>query len=223
MHFRPGYSWRYKENSSIFFLSYIYWGELQHLRNPNALVAVSKGMWAVKLYQQNPPVLYWRCWLTQANLYNSRKIVVVISARPTCTTCYQQRHVGGCRKVPTIAVIVVPAPYTLVSWVSLRYKSLATPWKVQIRDLYLTSVEVAYCQYCQHQIHGQRPRALRGSVNTNKHRKHYKTARSLATQQIISQATNKNLTTFWSSTSKYPSLSTRHYCSLDGINVISCW
>jgi len=42
-------------------------GELQRLLiNPNALVAVSKGMRAVKLctnVQQNPPVLNWRCWL----------------------------------------------------------------------------------------------------------------------------------------------------------------
>jgi len=32
--------------------------------NPNALVAVSKGMWAVKLLQQNPAVLNSWCRLT---------------------------------------------------------------------------------------------------------------------------------------------------------------
>jgi len=47
----------------------------QHLlSNLNALVAVSKGMQAVKLHQQNLPVLNWRCWLTQVDLYNGRKM-----------------------------------------------------------------------------------------------------------------------------------------------------
>jgi len=30
------------------------------------------------LHQQNPPVLHWRCWLTQVDLYNGRKTVVVV-------------------------------------------------------------------------------------------------------------------------------------------------
>jgi len=50
------------------------WGELQHLLpSPNALVAISMGMRAVKLHQQNPPVLNWRCQLTQVDLYNGPK------------------------------------------------------------------------------------------------------------------------------------------------------
>jgi len=30
------------------------------------------------LHQQNPPVLNWRCQLTQVDLYDGRKIVVVV-------------------------------------------------------------------------------------------------------------------------------------------------
>jgi len=30
------------------------------------------------LHKQNPPVLNWRCWLTQVDLYNGRKTVVVV-------------------------------------------------------------------------------------------------------------------------------------------------
>jgi len=49
----------------------------QLLLYPNAVVAISKGMWAVKLlHQQNPPVLNWRCWLTRVDLYNDCKMVV---------------------------------------------------------------------------------------------------------------------------------------------------
>jgi len=39
-----------------------------------------KGMQAVKLLQQNPPVLNWRCWLTQVVPYNGRKTIVVVVA-----------------------------------------------------------------------------------------------------------------------------------------------
>jgi len=46
--------------------------------NPNVLVAVSKSMWAVKLHQQNPPVLNWRCQLMQVDLCNGLKTVVVV-------------------------------------------------------------------------------------------------------------------------------------------------
>jgi len=37
-------------------------------------------MRAVKLCinKQNPPVLNWRCWLTQVDLYNGCKTVVVV-------------------------------------------------------------------------------------------------------------------------------------------------
>jgi len=48
------------------------------LPNPNALVAVSNGMQAVKLLQQNPPVVKQGCWLTQVVLYNVSKMVVVL-------------------------------------------------------------------------------------------------------------------------------------------------
>ena len=55
------------------------WRELQRLLpNPNVLVAISKGMWAIKLHQQNPPILNWRCRLTQVDLYNGHKMVVVV-------------------------------------------------------------------------------------------------------------------------------------------------
>jgi len=30
------------------------------------------------LHQQNPPVVNWRCWPTQVDLYNGRKTVVVV-------------------------------------------------------------------------------------------------------------------------------------------------
>jgi len=33
-------------------------------------------MQAVKLHQQNPPVLIWRCRLPQVDLHNGRKTVV---------------------------------------------------------------------------------------------------------------------------------------------------
>ena len=36
--------------------------------------AISKSMRAVKLHQQNPPVLSWRCQLTQVDLHNGRKM-----------------------------------------------------------------------------------------------------------------------------------------------------
>jgi len=34
-------------------------------------------MLAVKtLHQQNPPVLHWRCWLMQVDVYNGHKTVI---------------------------------------------------------------------------------------------------------------------------------------------------
>ena len=42
------------------------------------LVAASRGMRAVALHQQNPPVLNWRCRLTQIDVHNGRKTVVVV-------------------------------------------------------------------------------------------------------------------------------------------------
>jgi len=59
---------------------------LQSLRNlalflnPNVLVAVIKGMRAVKLLHQNPPVLNWGCQLMQVVLYNGCKKVLVVVA-----------------------------------------------------------------------------------------------------------------------------------------------
>jgi len=44
----------------------------------HALVAISKGMWAVILLQQNPPVFNWGYWLMQIALYNGRKTVAVV-------------------------------------------------------------------------------------------------------------------------------------------------
>jgi len=47
-------------------------GEFQHfLPNPNVLVAISKGMQAVKLCTNK--ILQWRCWLMQVDLYNGCK------------------------------------------------------------------------------------------------------------------------------------------------------
>ena len=31
------------------------------------------------VHQQNPPVLHWKCWLTEVDLYNGRKTVVVVA------------------------------------------------------------------------------------------------------------------------------------------------
>ena len=43
------------------------------------LAAVSKGMWAVKLLEQNPLiVLNWGCRLTQVVLYIGHEMVVVV-------------------------------------------------------------------------------------------------------------------------------------------------
>ena len=43
------------------------------------LIAFSKGMQAVNLmHQQYPPVLDWKCWLTQVDLYNGHKTVVCV-------------------------------------------------------------------------------------------------------------------------------------------------
>ena len=42
------------------------------------LVAACRGMRAVTLHQQNPPVLKWRCRLTQIDVHNGRKTVVVV-------------------------------------------------------------------------------------------------------------------------------------------------
>jgi len=40
--------------------------------------SISKGVRAVKLHQQNHPVLNWNCRLTQIELYNGRKKVGVV-------------------------------------------------------------------------------------------------------------------------------------------------
>jgi len=63
---------------NVFYLCLLNPPELRRiLLNPKMLVAVSKGMQAIKLHQQNPPVLHWRCRLAQVDLYNGRKMVVV--------------------------------------------------------------------------------------------------------------------------------------------------
>jgi len=48
------------------------------LKITHALVAINKGMWAVILLQQNPPVLNWGYWLMQIVLYNGSKTVAVV-------------------------------------------------------------------------------------------------------------------------------------------------
>jgi len=67
------------------------------------LVAVSKGMRAGKLHQQNPPVLNCRCQLTQVDLYNGRKTlvtVVVYVNKNVCNICLKAEcklfQEGGC-------------------------------------------------------------------------------------------------------------------------------
>jgi len=54
------------------------------LPNPNALVVISNGMRAGKLFRQNPPVLNWGCWLTQVDLCNGYQMVVVIYRQLVC-------------------------------------------------------------------------------------------------------------------------------------------
>ena len=52
------------------------------------------------LHRQNPPVLNWRCWLTQVDLYNGDKMVLVVvqllysrcSLLLYCFFCYQQQQ-----------------------------------------------------------------------------------------------------------------------------------
>ena len=69
-----------EENVSVFSL------------NPNASVVASKGMRAVKLcIKQNPPVLHWRCRLTQADLYDGSKMVAVVCC--CYSTSSQRPHV----------------------------------------------------------------------------------------------------------------------------------
>jgi len=41
-------------------------------------LTVIKSMKAVKLCQQNPPVLNWQCWLTQVVLYSGHKALAVV-------------------------------------------------------------------------------------------------------------------------------------------------
>jgi len=48
------------------------------LPNLNALAVVSNRMQAVKLFKQNVPVLNWGYRLTQTDLYNGHKMVVVV-------------------------------------------------------------------------------------------------------------------------------------------------
>ena len=67
------------------------------LPNPNVLVAVSKGMLAVKLHQQNTPVLNWWSQLMQVYLYNGHKTMLLLlcvnpswrqlDARVVCKQC----------------------------------------------------------------------------------------------------------------------------------------
>jgi len=48
------------------------------------------------LHQQNPPVLNWRCWLMQVDLYNGHKMVVVVVVVVTyhMLTCSQLGLLG---------------------------------------------------------------------------------------------------------------------------------
>jgi len=57
-----------QENSSSFSLIWMHC----------TVVAISKATWAVKLFQQNYPVLNWGCWLTEVGLCNGHKMVFVV-------------------------------------------------------------------------------------------------------------------------------------------------
>ena len=48
--------------------AFVFLININYITNPNALVAVSKGMRAVKFAPTKSPVLNWRCRLTQADL-----------------------------------------------------------------------------------------------------------------------------------------------------------
>jgi len=61
---------RYRESAGT--------GNTVDLPNQHSLVAVSKGSTSKTLFQQNPPVLNLRYWLTQVVRYNGRKTVVVL-------------------------------------------------------------------------------------------------------------------------------------------------
>jgi len=58
--------------------AFVFLININYITNPNALVAVSKGMRAVKFAPTKSPVLNWRCRLTQVDLCNGRKTVVVV-------------------------------------------------------------------------------------------------------------------------------------------------
>ena len=57
------------------------------------------------LHQQNPPVLNWRCQLTQVDLYNGRKMVVMVVVVVTQHTYW---FLGPCiLKVPPFSALVL--------------------------------------------------------------------------------------------------------------------
>ena len=56
----------FEENSSVFSLIRLCW--LHQRRHAGSKT----------LHQQNPPVVNWRCWLTQVDQYYGHKIVVVL-------------------------------------------------------------------------------------------------------------------------------------------------
>ena len=64
------------------------------LPNPNAPLAVSKG--SKTLHQQNPPVLSWRCWLMQVDLYNGCNMVA--GYLPGAGGRKQPARPGECRR-----------------------------------------------------------------------------------------------------------------------------
>ena len=48
------------------------------------------------VHQQNPPVLYWRCWLTQVDLCNGRRTPVVVVFLNKLLLCRQHvRELNG--------------------------------------------------------------------------------------------------------------------------------
>ena len=84
---------QFSQNSTETVYITLLWRTPASFPNPNALVAISSHVGSKTLYQQNPPVLNWRCQLTQVDLHNGHKTVVVVvvvsqNSNSRCTYCH---------------------------------------------------------------------------------------------------------------------------------------
>jgi len=61
------------------------------------------------LHKQNPPVLNWRCWLTQVDLYNGHKMVgvVVVHSLSSQYSCSTSIAIGVERVGPIVGAIII--------------------------------------------------------------------------------------------------------------------